>query len=295
MDKKINILIVLMIFVLQACDQNSGLSDAYGNFEATEITVSAQGAGLCQYLNLEEGDSFPESQQVGLIDTLQLSLQKLQLMAQKRAVMAGIQGILSRIAVYEQQGEILNKDRKRIEQMHESGAATAKQVDDINGKIDLVKREINAVKTENAKVLANLESIDWQIKRLEDQISRQIITVPQKGVVLEKYVEAHEMVVVGKPLFKIADLEKMILRVYVSGQQLPHIKIGQKVKVFIDEDATDNREMDGTISWISSQSEFTPKIIQTKKERVKLVYAVKINVVNDGRVKIGMPAEVKIQ
>jgi HlyD family secretion protein len=295
MNTKIGTLTLLLALLLGACSNSNEKADAYGNFEATEITISAEGNGRIEYLNLEEGQEFEKVQQVGLIDTIQLNLQKLQLKAQRKAVAAGIQGILSRIAVYEQQLVNLEKDRLRVEKMYKSGAATSKQKDDVEGKIDVVKREVRAVKTENAKVLANLEALDRQIERLEDQIQRQVVSVPQPGVILEKYVEPNEMVSRGKPLFKMADLSQMHLRVYVSGEQLPNLKIGQNVEVQIDQDAKENSLLKGSVSWIASQAEFTPKIIQTKKERVKLVYAVKILVKNDGRIKIGMPGELRFK
>lgn len=287
------LIFVALSLILGSCGNSGPKADAYGNFEATEVTISAEGSGRILHLDLEEGQKFQQVIKVGLIDTIQLDLKRLQLVAQRKAMASGVQGILSRIAVYKQQLKNMKKDKHRIDQMHSSGAATEKQVDDVNGQINVVQRQIQAVRTENAKVLANLESLDRQIDALADQIRRHHIWVPISGVILEKYVEPNEMVSMGKPLFKIADLKNMFLRVYVSGQQLPDIKIGQKVQVAFDKDATENSNMQGTISWISSQSEFTPKIIQTKEERVKLVYAVKIRVVNDGRVKIGMPGEVK--
>lgn len=278
-----------------ACSQNENESDAYGNFEATEYLISAENSGKILSLNIDEGDVFTQKEQIGIIDTTQLFLQSEQLKAQKRAVASGVKNILSRIAVYQEQIAILKKDKARIDQMFTDGAATSKQVDDINGGILLAKRQIKAVKTENAKVLGELDNIDRKIDALNDLIQKSKITVPQASTVLEKYHEAFEMVNTGTPLFKLADLRTLDLRAYISGDQLPSVKIGQKVNVLIDKNKDENQTLKGKVIWISSQSEFTPKIIQTKKERVKLVYAIKVKVKNDGRLKIGMPGEIRFK
>ena len=282
-----------LVFLSSGCKQNGNESDAYGNFEASEYVISAENSGKILKLNIKEGDIFTKAKQVGIIDTTQLFLQREQLTAQKSAVASGIKNILSRIAVYQEQISILKKDKKRIDQMFADGAATSKQVDDVNGGIQIAEKQIQAVKTENAKVLAELESLNRKIDALNDLIQKSNIIVPQAATVLEKYREPYEMVNMGTPLFKLADLRTLDLRVYISGDQISSVKIGQTVNVLIDKNEDENFTLEGKISWISSQSEFTPKIIQTKKERVKLVYAVKIKVVNDGRLKIGMPGEIR--
>ncbi len=280
-------------FLTCACNQNGNESDAYGNFEATEYMISAENSGKILNLNIEEGDVFTQAKQVGLIDTTQLFLQREQLKAQKSAVASGIKSILSRIAVYKEQISILKKDKERIDQMYADGAATIKQLDDVNGGIQIAEKQIQSVKTENAKVFAELESLDRKIDALNDLIQKSKIFVPQAASVLEKYHEAYEMVNMGTPLFKLADLRTLDLRVYISGDQISAIKIGQKVDVLIDKNEEENYSLKGKVTWVSSQSEFTPKIIQTKEERVKLVYAVKVKVANDGRLKIGMPGEIR--
>lgn len=282
-------------FLTSACHQNENESDAYGNFEATEYMISAENSGKILSLNIDEGDVFSQAEQVGVIDTTQLFLQREQLKAQKRAVASGIKNIVSRIAVYQEQIAILNKDKIRIDQMFTDGAATRKQVDDINGGVQIAEKQIKSVKTENAKVFAELESLDRKIDALNDLIQKSKITVPQASTVLEKYHEAYEMVNTGTPLFKLADLRTLDLRVYISGDQLSSVKIGQEVNVLIDKNKEENQALKGKVIWISSQSEFTPKIIQTKKERVKLVYAIKVKVKNDGRLKIGMPGEIRFK
>lgn len=283
------------LLLLGACNQNENTSDAYGNFEATEIIVSSENSGKILYLDIDEGDVVDAPKQVGVIDTNQLFLQKEQLKARRRAISSGVQNILSRIAVYEEQKSILEKDKIRIDEMFSDGAATKKQLDDIHGNILVVQKQIQSVKTENAKVLGELEEVDRRIDALDDLIQKSKIYVPQAATILEKYREPYEMVSVGTPLFKLADLRVLDLRVYVDGAQLPQIKIGQKVEVIIDQTEKENQSLQGEITWISSQSEFTPKIIQTKKERVKLVYAVKVKVKNNGQLKIGMPGEIRIK
>jgi len=282
-----------LVCLANSCKQNTTESDAYGNFEATEYIISAENSGKILNLKIEEGDVFTKVQQVGIIDTTQLFLQKEQLKAQKSSIASGIKNILSRIAVYQEQISILKKDKERIDKMFADGAATSKQVDDINGNILVAQKQIKSVKTENAKVLAELESVNRKIDALNDLIQKSKIRVPQAATVLEKYKEPFEMVNTGAPLFKLADLRTLDLRVYISGDQLPSVKIGQEVKVIIDKNKKENHSLRGKVSWISSQSEFTPKIIQTKEERVKLVYPVKVKVANDGRLKIGMPGEIR--
>lgn len=293
--KRTQLFIVFVLVALaSACGTGEEKSDAYGNFEAVDYVISAENSGKIMALNLEEGDVFSEPTMVGFIDTTQLFLKKEQLRAQRKSIVAGIQNILSRIDVYKEQKSILKKDKERIDKMFADGAVSIKEVDDITGNIQVVDKQIRSVKTENAKVLGDIENIDRQIESLEDLIAKSKIIVPEKATVLEKYREPYEMVTNGTPLFKLADLSYLELRVYISGDQLPNIKIGQKVEVLIDKNENENQSLDGEIIWISSQSEFTPKIVQTKEERVKLVYAVKVLVKNDGRLKIGMPGEIRI-
>ena len=287
------IIAIALVFLTSACMQNENESDAYGNFEATDYMISAENAGKILSLDIDEGDVFVKAEQVGLIDTTQLFLQKEQLKAEKRSIASGVQNILSRIAVYQEQLTILKKDKSRIDKMFTDGAATSKQVDDINGNILVVQKQIQAVKTENAKVLGSLENASRKVDALNDLIEKSKIYVPEAATVLEKYHEAFEMVNVGTPLFKLADLSSLDLRVYISGDQLSKVKIGQEVNVLVDKNTEENHTLKGKVIWISSQSEFTPKIIQTKKERVKLVYAIKVKVANDGRLKIGMPGEIR--
>lgn len=284
---------LIIAVLVSACNNGDQLSDAYGNFEAVDYTISAENSGKIMGLNLKEGDVFNEPTLVGYIDTIQLYLKKEQLEAQRKSIASGIQNIISRIDVYKEQLVLLQKDKQRIDKMYADEAVSVKEVDDINGNIQLVEKQIKSVQTENAKVLGNIESLDRQIESINDLVAKSKIMVPKAATVLEKYKEPFEMVNTATPLFKLADLRSLDLRAYISGDQLSSVRIGQKVKVIIDKNTDENESLEGEITWISSQSEFTPKIIQTKQERVKLVYALKVRVVNDGRLKIGMPGEIR--
>jgi membrane fusion protein YbhG len=280
-------------FLLWACNSNDNMADGYGNFEATEITVSAEASGKLNALTLEEGDHLQQGQVVGYIDTTQLSLKKDQLEASRRNITATSASVLSKIAVYQEQVRTLQVEKDRVVKLLRDSAATQKQLDDINGQMNVLLQQIASVRTQNASVLSELESLNAQLKQVNDQIHKSVVTNPVKGTVLVKYAEGGEVASFGKPLYKIAKLDDMILRVYVSELQLPSLQIGKNVKIRID-DPEGTRDFPGTISWISSTAEFTPKVIQTKEERVNLVYAVKVNVRNDGALKIGMPGEMWI-
>jgi HlyD family secretion protein len=289
--KKFIWIISISAFIL-SCNSDIDKADAYGNFEAKEVVISALGQGEILWLNIEEGDVLSQGDVVGLIDTIDLSLQEQQLSKTKDAVRTGIVTIDAQINVQLQQKKNLSVDKERTEKLYTEGAATKKQLDDIMGALDLVDAQLAATKSQKQKILAEIETLDAQVDQVHEALSKCNISIPQKGTVLTKYTEAGEVAAMGKPLFKLADMSEMKLKVYVSGDQLPHIKIGQKVEVQIDKTKKENTTLEGTISWISSTAEFTPKTIQTKDERVNLVYAVKVVVENDGSMKIGMPGEV---
>ncbi len=290
---KLKIIIIGIVLTLFSCKKQSERADAYGNFEATETTISAESNGKLIQFTIEEGQTLKEGAIVGLIDTIQLSLKKEQLVAAKNGISAKSRNVLSQINVLKAQLNTAEISKNRIENLLKSNAGTQKQLDDINGQIDVIKQQIKSVETQNAPIINEIKSINAQIKQLEDQIQKSIITNPVNGTVLVKYAEPNEITSFGRPLYKIADLNIMELRVYVSETQLASIKIGQNVTVKIDAGDT-MKDYNGTITWMASEAEFTPKIIQTKEERVNMVYAVKINVKNDGSLKIGMPAEMWI-
>lgn len=279
---------------LFSCSTNNDRADGYGNFEATEITISAEGNGRLVLFTVGEGQALTEDAFVGCVDTLSLALKREQLVVAKAAIAAKSKGVLSQIDVLIAQMETAKVNKTRVENLIRDKAGTQKQLDDINGEIGVIRQQIKSIEAQNSPVVSEMKSIDVQIRQIEDQIERSKIINPINGTVLVKYAEPDEVVTFGKPLYKIADLKEMQLRVFVSETQLASIKIGQEVSVKIDSDA-DMKSYTGTITWISSEAEFTPKIIQTKEERVALVYAVKINVANDGSLKIGMPGEMWLQ
>ncbi|MFH1319230.1 MAG: HlyD family efflux transporter periplasmic adaptor subunit [Bacteroidota bacterium] len=288
--KKTVILLTGMLFTASCINNNR--SDAYGNFEAKETIISAETNGKILSLKIEDGQILTEGEVAGLIDTVPLSLKKDQLLAQKKVLATKYINITARVDVLKEKKKTLLNEKERLDKLLEDGAATAQQMDKINGELNVIDKEMVSIKTTNSSVFNELEVMSKQIEQVQDQINRCVIVNPLHGTVLDKYVEPFEMALMGKPLYKITDLSEMYLRVYISGAQLPHITIGQNVEVLIDENIDENRLLEGTVSWISEQAEFTPKIIQTKKERVNLVYAVKILVKNDGSLKIGMPGEV---
>ena len=286
-----NILFVPAILILLACNRGDR-SDAYGNFESVEVLVSSEASGRVLSLEVEEGLSYPAGTIVGLVDSTSLHLQKQQLISKKKAVEAKLVTIRSQAEVQEQQLENLLTDQKRLEKLYAGGAATEKQMDDLEGAIELTKKQARATRSQEVGVKAEMEAIDAQIDQLEETISKCRILNPVTGTVLSKYGRAGELVAPGKPLYKTASLDTLELKVYISGAQLPYLKIGQEVTVLVDRSETENREWPGRVSWISAQAEFTPKTIQTKEERVRLVYAAKVRVANDGSLKIGMPGEI---
>lgn len=286
-------MIALVTVWLAACSGNDGRSDAYGNFEATEYVVSAQASGSLLAFEAEEGATLDAGVPVGIVDTIQPALKREQLRAMRQAAGARIPNIIAQIDVLKEQKNVALVEKARLERLFKENAATQKQLDDVNGQIGVIDKQIVSIETQNASILGEIRSLDAQIEQLDDQMAKCRIVNPVRGTVLATYVEPTEVVSYGKPLYQIADLSTMFLRAYVSGAQLPHLRIGQKVDVLVDESRSENRALKGEVSWISDKAEFTPKIIQTKEERVNLVYAIKVRVANDGSLKIGMPGEVR--
>ncbi len=285
-----SISILIIVITLFSCKNGNDRADGYGNFEATEITISAENNGKLLIFNAEEGQTLAKGIFVGLIDTIPLSLKREQLVNSKTVISSKSRGVLSQISVLNAQLKTAKLNKTRAENLLKDNAGTQKQVDDITGQIDVIKQQIRSVETQNYPVVNELKSIDIQILQIEDQILKSKILNPVTGTVLVQYAEENEVTSFGKPLYKIADLSTMQLRVYVSETQLSELKIGQDVTIKIDAQDT-MKSFKGTLTWVAAEAEFTPKIIQTKEERVALVYAVKIDVVNDGSLKIGMPAE----
>lgn len=283
------------LFAFCGCSNQEERSDAYGNFEATEVVVSAEASGILLHFAVQEGTTLDSGVVVGLVDTVQLSLQRAQLVAQRAAIATKIGNVLAQIAVIDEQQRVTQRELDRVERLLEQSAATQKQHDDISGKIAVFIKQRAAIETQNSSVLGELRVIDTQIAQLDDRLHRAVIVNPLVGTVLTTYTDEREMAVMGKPLYSIADMRELVLRAYISGDQLPHVQLGDTVRVLIDSSKTANQSLSGVVSWISSKAEFTPRIIQTKEERVNMVYAIKVRVQNDGRLKIGMPGEVRFR
>jgi len=289
-----NYMFILLSLLLGACSDKSDQPDAFGTFEATEITVSAMANGKLLQFNVQEGQLVDSGQMIGFVDTTDLYLKKLQAVDQRNATASRKNDLQAQIAIQEQNRQNLLIDKARVENLLKAGAATQKQMDDITAGLNMIDRQIAAIQTQFGGLSDQIGSINQQIAQLEEATRNAYIINPVSGTVLVKFAEPDEVAVFGKPLYKIADLREMTLRVYISGSQLPNVIIGQEVNVIFDKNATENTTTTGTVSWVSPTAEFTPKTIQTKEERVNLVYAVKVRVKNDGSMKIGMPGEIKL-
>ncbi len=279
-----------------SCNNKENDFDASGSFEAVETILSAEANGQILQLNVEEGQQLEAGQKVGFIDSTQLAINKMQLRQNEKAILSGRPQIQIQTESLKRQLDNAILDRNRTEKLVKGGVASQKQLDDINSKVAALQAQINAQKSSLETTTENLtqqgNTVGVQLKGIEDQLSKSVIVNPIKGTVLAKYAEQYEMAVIGKPLYKIANLETLDLRAYITGTQLPQIKIGQQVKVRIDKGEKKYKEYQGTIGWISNKSEFSPKTIPTKEERANLVYAIKVRVKNDGYLKIGMYGEV---
>ncbi|MDP3463221.1 MAG: HlyD family efflux transporter periplasmic adaptor subunit [Bacteroidales bacterium] len=288
--------IVVMLSVMTiSCSENNNQADAFGNFEATEILVSAMANGQLVRFDVSSGDMLDLDQVVGLVDTIELSLRVLQIEAQQQAVLARLESIKAQKEVQQQQFNNVRKDYDRIMKMYAEGAATARQKDDVEGLLALTGKQIAATEAQMGSIQGEARALGQQVAQIKESIGKCSVTNPVKGTVLTTYANKGEVVSFGKALYKIADLSTMELKVYISGRQLSGFRIGQAVEIHIDQtNNTEYQPLEGVISWIAQSAEFTPKTIQTKEERVDLVYAMKVRVVNDGRLKIGMPGEIRI-
>ena len=285
--------------LLTAACGRSGDFDATGTFEATEVVVSAEATGRILRFDAEEGDVLEVGRQVGAIDTVQLYLQKLQLERQRASVVSNRPDIAKQAASLREQIAKQQTERRRVENLLRDGAATTKQLDDIDAQIKVLNGQLEAqlstLRNNAASIDENSSSIDLQIARIEDQLAKCRIASPVAGTVLAKYSEAGELASVGRPLMKVADLDRIYLRAYFTSDQLAGLKLGREVTVTADFGGDSRIDYPGRIVWIASESEFTPKTIQTRDSRANLVYAAKIAVENDGRLKIGLYGEVRLR
>jgi HlyD family secretion protein len=281
-----------VMILISACRGNNDEADAYGNFQSVEVTVSSQVQGVLLLLDIKEGQHYEKGELAGIVDTVLFSLKRDQLIAQEKVVRAKSNSILSQLKIQEEEKKNLDREKERIENLASDNAATQKQVDDINGRLNVMNLNIESVKQQHIVTLAELEVIKSELKQIDNQIGMCKIVNPLGGTVLERFAEQNEIVGPGQPVYRISSLEDMELKVYIDGSQLAHVNLGDTVTVLIDTGKKETKDFEGIVSWISSEVEFTPKTIQTKEERVDMVYAVKIRVHNNGMIKIGMPGEV---
>ena len=322
-----NLFVVMALVIgVMACNSSEEEFDATGVFEADEVVVSAEAGGKLLSFNVSEGDSFKKGQEIGQIDCQNIDLQKAQVQASIDALKLKQNEATPQIQILAKQAEsqkamlatqkeqlgLFEKERKRLQNLVNAEAVPTKQLDDIVGQIDVLKKQMEStqsqiaviaqqitsqkdqVNLQNRGILSETQPLKVRVSQIEEQLGRCKIVNPIDGIVLVKYAQSQEVTGMGKPLYKIANLETMTLRAYIAGTQLGQIKVNQSVKVFIDNGKDSYKEMTGTVSWISSKSEFTPKTIQTKDERANLVYATKVKVKNDGFIKIGMYGEIKL-
>ncbi len=290
------IITAVVALLIAACADSGKDYDATGTFEATETTVFAEQSGALLAFSVSEGDSIEAGREVGVIDTTQTWLQIQQLQATKEVYQSQKPDMERQIAVTHQQLDKARQEEQRYRELVADGAAPSKMLDDATSQVKVLQKQldaqVSALSVSTRALDKQTAAADVQVSQLMDMLRKCHVVTPIKGVVLEKYVERGEFVSVGKPLFKIADTETMYLRAYVTSAQLQHLQLGQKGKAFADYGDGQRKEYEGTVSWISSRSEFTPKTILTDDERADLVYAVKVAVRNDGFVKIGMYGEV---
>jgi len=295
--KTILFIFLILLIALTGCSSDNKF-DASGSFEAVETIISAQSVGTIKIFNIEEGDILKENQNIGYIDTVQLYLKKKHLVAQIQSILSQKPNISAQLASLNVQLQTAEREQTRTLKLVKENAATQKQLDDYNSQVAEIKRNIEAQKSSLNIATDYIEKQTFPLKVEIEEINKQIhdclIINPVNGTILTKYVEQDEMAIEGKPLYKIADLSSIILRAYVTGSQLPQIKLNKIIKVYVDNGPEKYKEYNGQIEWISNISEFTPKNILTKTERANLVYAVKIKVKNDDSLKIGMYGEVKL-
>jgi len=296
MKKTKLLFLFLLLFSFLSCKEKAKPFDASGSFEATETIIAAEANGKILQLNIKEGQQLDSGQWIGFIDSTQLQLNKAQLLQNKKAILSGKPDTQVKVEALKTELDNAKSDHNRTEKLVNGGIASQKQLDDENAKIATLQARINAQESSLLTTTSSLNDqgnvVDAQMREINNQLKKCAIINPVKGTVLTKYAEQYEMAAVGKPLYKIADLSTIILRAYITGDQLDQVKIGQTVKVSTDDGKGGFKDTEGVITWVNDQSEFTPKTIQTKNERANLVYAIKVSVKNDGYLKIGMYGEV---
>ncbi len=290
--------ILAALLVLSSCNRNKFEHDASGTFEATEVIISSEASGKLEQFDVTEGDLLSNGKYLGYVDSTQLYLKKLQLITAQKAVSARKPNVAIQISATKEQIQKAEMEKDRVQRMFKANAATQKQVDDALSQLQVLRgsldAQINSLSTSVNSLNEEGMSYELQIAQIQDQLDKCKIVNPVEGTVLNKYAESKEIVIPGKPLYKIADTKNIFLRAYIISEELEKVKLGQKATVFINF-GNESKSYSGKVSWISDRAEFTPKTIQTKDERQNLVYAVKIAVENtDGLIKIGMYGDVDL-
>lgn len=295
-----NKILILLVLPLLLSNCSGGEDDILGNgsFEATEVLVSSEVNGKVLSWEIEEGSHVSVGDQVGLIDTVQLFLQRVALEKSGTGVRAARPNVTTQTEALQVQIKDLKDQRQRVSRLLKGGVATQKQLDDINTAIASLESQLVAARSSlsnsSSQITAQSSAIDAQIAQVEDMIERSIIRSPISGIVTASYIHAGELAAAGRPLFRVADLDHMYLRAYVVGSKLSKLKLGEQVYVYVDGVHADKRRYSGVVTWISSKAEFTPKTVRTDEERSNLVYAVKVQVQNDGYLRMGMYGEVAL-
>lgn len=286
---------MLLLAGLCACSSEQNY-DATGTFEATEVTISAESTGKIISLSAEEGQTVQMGEILGEIDSTQYCLQRKQLRAQQNAILSSRPDVQKQLAATDEQIIKFKTELSRVENMLKDGAASRKQLDDVQAQLRIAEGQkealLSTLTSNTSTINSNAAALGAQIDLLSDNIKKCQITSPINGTIISKYSQKGEFTAVARPLFKVADLENMYVRAYFTSEQLSNISLGQEVKVIADYGADEQKEYTGKIVWIASKSEFTPKGIQTKDSRANLVYAVKVAVKNDGLLKIGLSANI---
>ena len=290
---------ILLVLSLSACSNNDSKTDASGTFEAEETIISSETSGTLKSFTVVEGQLLQPEQIVGYVDSTQLYLKKQQLLAQIKAINSKQPDIPVQLAALQEQLTTAQKERRRISNLVKADAATPKQLDDISAQVEVLTRQIAAQRSSLSMTSGTLQQetmpLNVQIEQTNDQLKKCVIVNPVAGSVLTRYMKENEIVVQGKPLYRIADLRTLTLRAYITNDQLAQFKLNDMVKVYTDDGKNAGKEHTGTIVWVSDKAEFTPKTIQTKDERANMVYAIKVSVKNDGFIKPGMYGELKFK
>lgn len=291
MKRIILILPILLLWV--ACSNSEEKTDAYGYFEVDRTLVSAEASGQIKSLQLEEGQWLKAGESVGQIDSMPLHFKRQQLEIQEDVLKSNFNSIEREMDVIQQQQANVMKDFKRVEKLLKKGAATPKQKDDVEGRLKVLEKQLEAVATKRQSLNNQIKQVQNQLDEINYGIGKTSLINPVEGIVMSKMARLGEMANPGRPLYSIGNAKKINLKAYITGEQLPNIKLGSKAQVITDDGNGGLKTWPAVVSWIAENAEFTPKTIHTRKERVNLVYAIKLQVENDGSLKAGMPGEVK--